>query len=46
MAHRMTFHDLPHIDPESLQPIDIDALVGPNDSRHAPRILNLYGSLR
>nr|WP_037340989.1 arsenical resistance protein ArsH [Salinisphaera hydrothermalis] len=46
MAHRMNFHDLPHIDPESLQPIDIDTLVGPNNSRHAPRILILYGSLR
>ena len=46
MAHRMNFHDLPHIDPESLQPIDINALVGPNTPRHAPRILILYGSLR
>lgn len=46
MAHRMTFHDLPRIDPEWLQPIDIDALVGSNTSRDAPRILVLYGSLR
>lgn len=46
MTHRVDFHDLPNIDPESLQPIDIDALAGPNTSRHAPRIAILYGSLR
>lgn len=38
--------DLPNIDSDALQPIDIDALAGPNGSRHAPRILILYGSLR
>ncbi|MFC0338189.1 arsenical resistance protein ArsH [Kushneria avicenniae] len=36
----------PHIDMNQLQPIDVEALIGPNDSRHAPRILVLYGSLR
>lgn len=40
------FEDLPNIDPDSLQAIDIDALVGPSTPRHAPRILVLYGSLR
>ncbi|GED22328.1 arsenical resistance protein ArsH [Halomonas halmophila] len=42
----MKLDDLPNIDPEQLEPIDIDALVGPEASRHAPRILVLYGSLR
>ncbi|MCW4152755.1 arsenical resistance protein ArsH [Halomonas sp. 18H] len=42
----MSQDDLPNIDPEQLEPIDIDALVGPEASRHAPRILVLYGSLR
>ncbi|MDN3524642.1 arsenical resistance protein ArsH [Halomonas sabkhae] len=42
----MSQDDLPNIDPEQLDPIDIDALVGPDASRHAPRILVLYGSLR
>lgn len=37
---------LPHIDAEQLHPIDVEALIGPNDPRHAPRILVLYGSLR
>ncbi|ART62749.1 arsenical resistance protein ArsH [Kushneria marisflavi] len=37
---------LPHIDTDQLQPIDIDALIHPDDPRHAPRILVLYGSLR
>ena len=46
MTHRVDFNNLPNIDPESLQPIDIDALAGSNTSRHAPRILILYGSLR
>ena len=44
---RMTLlHDLPNIDPDKLHAIDIEALVGPGASRHAPRILMLYGSLR
>ena len=38
--------DLPNIDPDNLQPIDIDALIGANDARHPPKILVLYGSLR
>lgn len=41
-----TFADLPNIDPDSLQPINVDALIGPLAARHAPRILVLYGSLR
>ena len=39
-------HDLPNIDSDKLHPIDIEALAGPGASRHAPRILMLYGSLR
>lgn len=38
--------DLPNIDADSLQAIDVDALAGPLTPRHAPRILVLYGSLR
>ena len=38
--------DLPNIDPVRLQPIDIDTLAHPDDPRHPPRILVLYGSLR
>lgn len=38
--------DLPNIDPDLLDPIDVDALAGPDGPRHAPRILILYGSLR
>ncbi|QFT85543.1 FMN-dependent NADPH-azoreductase [Halomonas sp. THAF12] len=38
--------DLPNIDPELLRPIDTDALVGPDEPHHAPRLLVLYGSLR
>ncbi|ARS52895.1 arsenical resistance protein ArsH [Kushneria konosiri] len=37
---------LPHIDTDQLQAIDVDALIHPDDPRHAPRILVLYGSLR
>jgi len=39
-------HDLPNIDPDKLQPIDVKALAGRDTPRHAPRILMLYGSLR
>jgi len=47
MADRpITFADLPNIDPEHLQPIDVAALAGPDAPDHAPRILILYGSLR
>lgn len=42
----MTHEPLPNIDPEQFSPIDINALVGPDEPRHAPRILVLYGSLR
>lgn len=38
--------DLPNIEPEQLQPIDIAALAGPDAPVHRPRILMLYGSLR
>lgn len=38
--------DLPALVPQALEPIDVDALAGPDDPRHAPRILLLYGSLR
>ena len=38
--------DLPNIDADSIQPIDIESLFGAIDPRHAPRILVLYGSLR
>ncbi|HET8726026.1 MAG TPA: arsenical resistance protein ArsH [Alphaproteobacteria bacterium] len=38
--------DLPNIDPDQLQPIDMAALAGPGAPDHAPRILILYGSLR
>ncbi|MBB3139316.1 arsenical resistance protein ArsH [Halomonas organivorans] len=42
----MTLDTLPNIDPELLRPIDVDALAGPHEPRHAPRLLVLYGSLR
>ncbi|WP_136068266.1 arsenical resistance protein ArsH [Modicisalibacter radicis] len=42
----MTLDQLPNIDPERLRPIDVDALAGPGQPRHPPRILVLYGSLR
>ena len=38
--------ELPNIDAAELHPIDIEALIGPNDSRHPPKMLVLYGSLR
>lgn len=38
--------DLPNIDPALLEPIDVDALIGPGGERHPPRILILYGSVR
>lgn len=38
--------DLPNINPELLEPIDVDALIGPGGERHPPRILILYGSVR
>ncbi|RAH37712.1 arsenical resistance protein ArsH [Halomonas sp. SL1] len=42
----MTRDALPNIDPELLRSIDVDALAGPHEPRHAPRLLVLYGSLR
>ena len=44
--HSPNFDELPNIDIENLQPIDIESLVAPNDSRHPPKILVLYGSVR
>lgn len=38
--------DLPEIVDGTLHPIDIDLLAAPDDPRHPPRILLLYGSLR
>lgn len=42
----MSLDQLPNIDPEYLHPIDVEALIGPDEPRHPPRILVLYGSLR
>lgn len=38
--------DMPNLAEGALQPLDWDTLVGPDDDRHPPRILLLYGSLR
>ncbi|MEM6307969.1 MAG: arsenical resistance protein ArsH [Pseudomonadota bacterium] len=38
--------DTPLYDPAQLKPLDWDALAAPDDDRHPPRILILYGSLR
>ena len=38
--------DLPEIVDGALHPIDVDLLAAPDDPRHPPRILLLYGSLR
>lgn len=38
--------DLPNIDLDKLQPIDVEALIGADEPRHPPKILVLYGSLR
>mgnify|MGYP001948296447 FL=1 len=46
MSSSVSFDDLPSIVPDQLQPIDVDALAGPDAPRHPPRILVLYGSLR
>lgn len=46
MTERIRVEDIPNIDPQQLQPIDIDALVAPDALRHPPKILILYGSLR
>lgn len=42
----VSFSPLPSIAPQHLQPIDVEALVGADAPRHAPKILILYGSLR
>lgn len=39
-------NNLPNIDDQSFQPIDLAALGATNQPDHAPRILMLYGSLR
>lgn len=41
-----SFDDLPNIDVDNIQPINIESLIAPNDPRHAPKILVLYGSVR
>lgn len=46
MTQMTMLHDLPNVDPDCLHPLDIEALIGPDGHRHAPRILMLYGSLR
>src|SRR5690625_7465566 len=46
MSSTSPVDDLPNIDPDELHPINIDALAHPDDPRHPPRILMLYGSLR
>ena len=38
--------DMPALAGDALRPLDIPALVGPDDAGHPPRILLLYGSLR
>ncbi|MEP2716800.1 arsenical resistance protein ArsH [Pseudophaeobacter sp.] len=42
----MDLKDLPQVSPAALCEIDVAALAHPDDPRHAPRILLLYGSLR
>ncbi len=42
----MSRSELPHVEPEQFQPLEIDRLAAEGDSRHSPRILVLYGSLR
>jgi arsenic resistance protein ArsH len=39
-------NNLPNIDPDRLNPINIKALAGPDAPLHPPRMLLLYGSLR
>lgn len=46
MSEIGSLDDLPNIDPEQLQPIDVAALAGPDAPQHPPKILILYGSLR
>lgn len=47
MNDRWHLEDLPHVDPDALPGVDVDALAaGPRAMTHAPRILILSGSLR
>src|SRR5690625_3328880 len=46
MNSALPFDSLPNIDPDKLHPIDTGALAHPDDPRHPPRLLVLYGSLR
>src|SRR5680860_29380 len=46
MSDSVSLEDLPNIDPQQLEPINIDVLAGPDSPRHSPKILVLYGSLR
>ena len=38
--------DMPNVTVDALQPLDLQALAGPDGPAHPPRILLLYGSLR
>jgi len=42
----MMLDDLPHMRAREFSSVDIDMLAAPEDPRHPPRILLLYGSLR
>lgn len=42
----MDARDMPNIVDGALKPLDVAALVGPDEPDHAPRILLLYGSVR
>ncbi|MEM7295497.1 MAG: arsenical resistance protein ArsH [Pseudomonadota bacterium] len=42
----MDLNDLPNVVDGALTPLDVEALAGPEDTGHPPRILLLYGSLR
>ncbi|MCP3053989.1 arsenical resistance protein ArsH [Aurantimonas marianensis] len=46
MQDKRAAFDLPNIGVDHLRPIDVAALAGPDDPRHPPRILMLYGSIR
>lgn len=46
MNDSLSFSDLPNLNPEKLQPIDVESLTRPDDPKHPPKILVLYGSLR
>ena len=42
----MKTDDMPNVIAGALQPLDLQALAGPDAPTHPPRILLLYGSLR